>query len=224
MPVAFLYHARGLQGMNRRVQGCGWTCGASSPRVQRVVGSRGDRVSAHAAAPVRLDFAGGWTDVPPYSDARRRRGGGSRDSAPRPRRGAGRASGGYRPRLRRTRSQALEYLATLPALASETASFRCCARAFAGCSGRPLHADAPAPTRRPGSGLGSSGALDVAIVAALAAARGAPALDPRGRRSRLPARGGRRPAFPADGRTSSSRRTAGSSGSTSATPKRRSSR
>jgi D-glycero-alpha-D-manno-heptose-7-phosphate kinase len=23
---------------------------------------------AHAAAPVRLDFAGGWTDVPPYSD------------------------------------------------------------------------------------------------------------------------------------------------------------
>ena len=23
--------------------------------------------SGHAAAPVRLDFAGGWTDVPPYS-------------------------------------------------------------------------------------------------------------------------------------------------------------
>ena len=23
---------------------------------------------AHAAAPVRLDFAGGWTDVPPYSE------------------------------------------------------------------------------------------------------------------------------------------------------------
>ena len=25
------------------------------------------KVPAHAAAPVRLDFAGGWTDVPPYS-------------------------------------------------------------------------------------------------------------------------------------------------------------
>ena len=118
-----------------------------------------------AAAPVRLDLAGGWTDVPPYSareggvvvaaavqlyahaDVRMRERGYVLDS--------------------RDLDQALEYdglgeLAgdgPLPLLRAGLRLFR------PGPCVLSTRSDAP-----PGSGLGSSGAIDVALVAALAAA------------------------------------------------------
>lgn len=120
-----------------------------------------------AAAPVRLDLAGGWTDVPPYSA---REGGvvvaaavklsAHAEVTPRDR--------GY-VLLSKDLGQALE-LATpeelegdgpLPLLRAGLRLLR----------SRPCtlvtRSDAP-----PGSGLGSSGAIDVALVAALATASG----------------------------------------------------
>jgi D-glycero-alpha-D-manno-heptose-7-phosphate kinase len=120
-----------------------------------------------AAAPVRLDLAGGWTDVPPYSA----REGGVVVAA---------AVQLYtyaevRPRERgyllasKELEQALEY-ADLQALAGDgpLPLLRAGLRLL---QARPCalstHSDAPH-----GSGLGSSGAMDVAIVAALAQAAG----------------------------------------------------
>jgi D-glycero-alpha-D-manno-heptose-7-phosphate kinase len=122
----------------------------------------------HATAPVRLDFAGGWTDVPPFSA---REGGVVVNAAIDLLAHAELQLGGSRIRLVAEdlgevvecadsgglvpdgRLELLKAgLRMLPVQAHCTLTTRC---------------DAP-----PGSGLGSSGALDVALVAVLAAARG----------------------------------------------------
>jgi D-glycero-alpha-D-manno-heptose-7-phosphate kinase len=120
-----------------------------------------------AAAPVRLDFAGGWTDVPPYSA---REGGvvvaaavqlhAYAEVTPR--------DAGYL-LIAKDLGDALE-LENVAALAGDgpLPLLRAGLRLL---RARPCslvtRSDAP-----PGSGLGSSGAIDVALVAALAAAEG----------------------------------------------------
>jgi D-glycero-alpha-D-manno-heptose-7-phosphate kinase len=120
-----------------------------------------------AAAPVRLDFAGGWTDVPPFSA----REGGVVVSA---------AIGLFAHAEVRPGGAGLRLVAEdlgerieLPDDAVLTAAGPL-ALLQAGLRVLPVgpcalttRSDAP-----PGSGLGSSGALDVAIVGALSAARG----------------------------------------------------
>jgi D-glycero-alpha-D-manno-heptose-7-phosphate kinase len=120
-----------------------------------------------AAAPVRLDLAGGWTDVPPYSS---REGGVVVAAAVQLY-----AYAEVRPRERgyllasKELDQALEYDG-LAALAGDgplpllRAGLRLLGTGPCSLSTR---SDAP-----PGSGLGSSGAMDVALVAALATAAG----------------------------------------------------
>jgi D-glycero-alpha-D-manno-heptose-7-phosphate kinase len=120
-----------------------------------------------AAAPVRLDFAGGWTDVPPYSA---REGGvvvaaavqlhAYAEVMPR--------DAGYL-LIAKDLGDALE-LENLAALAGDgpLPLLRAGVRLLrAGPCSLVTRSDAP-----PGSGLGSSGAIDVALVAALAAAEG----------------------------------------------------
>jgi D-glycero-alpha-D-manno-heptose-7-phosphate kinase len=120
-----------------------------------------------AAAPVRLDFAGGWTDVPPFSA----REGGVVVSA---------AIGLYahaevRPGGMGMHLVAEDLGATLD-LPDETALARPSQLGLLQAGLRLLPIGACVLTTRseapPGSGLGSSGALDVALVAALSAARG----------------------------------------------------
>jgi D-glycero-alpha-D-manno-heptose-7-phosphate kinase len=120
-----------------------------------------------AAAPVRLDLAGGWTDVPPFSA----REGGVVVSA---------AIGLYahaevRPGGMGLRLVAEDLGASLE-LPDEAALARPSQLALLQAGLRLLPVGACALTTRseapPGSGLGSSGALDVALVAALSAARG----------------------------------------------------
>ena len=128
----------------------------------------------HAAAPVRLDFAGGWTDVPPFSQ---REGGMVVSGAIRLHAYAELKLGGSRLRL----------------VSEDLGQEVECANAFglridgrldllkAGLRMFPVTGPCALTTRSdapPGSGLGSSGALDVALVACLAAAR-REALDPR---------------------------------------------
>lgn len=122
----------------------------------------------HATAPVRLDFAGGWTDVPPFSA---REGGVVVNAAIDLTARVELRLGGPRIRLvAEDLGEELECadsgglvsdgrldllkaaLRMLPVQTSCTLTTRC---------------DAP-----PGSGLGTSGAMDVALVAALALARG----------------------------------------------------
>jgi len=119
-----------------------------------------------AAAPVRLDLAGGWTDVPPFSA----REGGVVVSA---------AIGLYaraevQPGGAGLRLSAEDLGATLE-LPDETALDRKGPLALLQAGLRMLPVGPCALTTRsdapPGSGLGSSGALDVALVAALSAAR-----------------------------------------------------
>ena len=120
-----------------------------------------------AAAPVRLDFAGGWTDVPPFSE----REGGLVVSA---------AIGLYAHAEVRPGGMGLRLVAE-----DLGASLELLDDAALGSGGplallqaglRLLPVGACALTTRsdapPGSGLGSSGALDVALVGALTAARG----------------------------------------------------
>ena len=125
-----------------------------------------DRPLSRAAAPVRLDFAGDWTDVPPYSA---REGGVvvSAAIALYARAEVVRRDAGYRlvsedlgTELDLTGEAELAGAEPLPLLRAGLRMFPigpCMLRTWS---------DAP-----PGSGLGSSGALDVAIVAALAGAR-----------------------------------------------------
>lgn len=129
--------------------------------------------TARAAAPVRLDLAGGWSDVPPFST---REGGVvvSASIALYARAEAARRDTGYLLRAGEL-GAAVELdrpdrAVTDPNLALHAAALRL---------RRPVTplslvttSDVP-----PGSGLGSSGALDVAIVAALAALDGQ-SLDP----------------------------------------------
>jgi D-glycero-alpha-D-manno-heptose-7-phosphate kinase len=120
-----------------------------------------------AAAPVRLDFAGGWTDVPPFSA----REGGVVVSA---------AIGLYAHAEVRPGGEGLhlvaEDLGTSLDLPDEAALARPTRLGLLQAALRLLPLGACALTTRsdapPGSGLGSSGALDVALVAALSAARG----------------------------------------------------
>jgi D-glycero-alpha-D-manno-heptose-7-phosphate kinase len=120
-----------------------------------------------AAAPVRLDFAGGWTDVPPFSA---REGGIVVSAAIRLYAHAEVRPGGVGLRL------VAEDLGASLELPDEAALTRPSQLGLLQAGLRLLPLGACALTTRsdapPGSGLGSSGALDVALVAALSAARG----------------------------------------------------
>ena len=121
----------------------------------------------HASAPLRLDFAGGWTDVPPFSA---REGGVAVNGAIGQRAHVSLALGGKLLRLvseelgetlECANSGGLVPEGKLPLL---TAALRM----FPVLGGFTLTTRCDAP---PGSGLGSSGALGVALVGALLRAR-----------------------------------------------------
>jgi D-glycero-alpha-D-manno-heptose-7-phosphate kinase len=119
-----------------------------------------------AAAPVRLDFAGGWTDVPPFSA---REGGVVVSAAIGLSAHAEVRPGGSGLRLV---AEDLDATLDLPDVAAldptgPLSLLQAGLRMLpVGACALTTRSDAPA-----GSGLGSSGALDVALVAALAAAR-----------------------------------------------------
>jgi D-glycero-alpha-D-manno-heptose-7-phosphate kinase len=126
----------------------------------------GAALTARAAAPVRLDLAGGWTDVPPYSA---QTGGvvvtaavelfAHAEVTPRPR--------GYR-LVAQDLGQELQAVHPAELAGTDMPLLRAGLRMLPpGPCSLVTRADAP-----PGSGLGSSGAMDVALVAALSAARG----------------------------------------------------
>ena len=123
--------------------------------------------AARAAAPVRLDFAGGWTDVPPFSA----REGGTVVAA---------AIGLYARAEVRPGERGLRLFARDIGESAEVPDASRLGRGgplallSAGVRLLPvdsctLQTDSDAPH---GSGLGSSGALDVALVSALSSARG----------------------------------------------------
>jgi len=120
-----------------------------------------------AAAPVRLDFAGGWTDVPPFSA---REGGVVVSAAIRLFAHAEVRPGGDGLRLVAEDLDARIDLPSdaVPSPAGPLALLQAGLHLLpVGPCALTTRSEAP-----PGSGLGSSGALDVAIVAALSAARG----------------------------------------------------
>jgi D-glycero-alpha-D-manno-heptose-7-phosphate kinase len=123
--------------------------------------------AASAAAPVRLDFAGGWTDVPPFSA----REGGTVVAATI----ALYARAEVRPGAAGLRLDSRDLGETVK-VADATRLDRGGPLALLSAGVRLLPVDSctvrTASDAPPGSGLGSSGALDVALVAALAAARG----------------------------------------------------
>lgn len=121
-----------------------------------------------ARAPMRVDLAGGWTDVPPYVS---RAGGAVVNVAI-----TLYAHAFVRPQREGVRLSALEHGSVVTARRAEElrpdgelALLKAAARRYAPPGGFELvtRSDAPA-----GSGLGGSGALGVALVAALTAARG----------------------------------------------------
>lgn len=128
-------------------------------------GSPGETFAA--SAPVRLDFAGGWTDVPPFSE---REGGMVVTAAVRLFAKAEVRLGGRGFRL--VAEDVQDHLEVSDStglvrdgrLDLQKAGLRMLP---VGACTLTTRSDAP-----PGSGLGSSGALDVALVAALSAARG----------------------------------------------------
>ena len=122
----------------------------------------------HARAPVRLDFAGGWTDVPPFSA---REGGLVVNASITLSVHVELTLGGARIKL-----AALDLGEELECadarglvLDGRLSLHKAALRMFPVQSACTLATRSDAP---PGSGLGSSGALDVALVAALALARG----------------------------------------------------
>jgi D-glycero-alpha-D-manno-heptose-7-phosphate kinase len=123
--------------------------------------------TAHASAPLRLDFAGGWTDVPPFSA---REGGVVVSTTIGLYAHAAVMPGGEGITLRsddlgeELRYEALEQLRPDGRLALLQAALRMYPVSPCTVTSR---SEAPA-----GSGLGSSGALDVALVSALSHARG----------------------------------------------------
>jgi D-glycero-alpha-D-manno-heptose-7-phosphate kinase len=122
----------------------------------------------HAAAPLRLDFAGGWTDVPPFSA---REGGVVVNAAIALAARVELKLGGPRIRLvAEDLGQELECAnAAGLVLDGRLDLLKAALRMF------PVQARCTLVTRSdapPGCGLGASGALDVALVAALALARG----------------------------------------------------
>jgi D-glycero-alpha-D-manno-heptose-7-phosphate kinase len=123
---------------------------------------------ARAAAPVRLDFAGAWTDVPPFSTDE----GGAVITASINL--YARAEAVYRERGYLLRASELGAELEIPTPATPVNDPRLILHAAA-LRLRPASAPCELTTSSdvpPGSGLGSSGALDVAIVAALAALDG----------------------------------------------------
>jgi len=125
------------------------------------------RQSFRASAPVRLDFAGGWTDVPPFAD----REGGRVVSAAINLRVQAEFEPGGTGLLLRAEDLGLVERVSGPADLSQGEGFPLHKAALRMLPAGPgtLRTRSEVP---PGSGLGSSGALDVALVAALAAARG----------------------------------------------------
>ena len=124
------------------------------------------RPTVKASAPVRLDFAGGWTDVAPFT---LREGGAVVNAAISLRVHAEFEAGGDSLLIRaaETREAAVirGAMDLMPGNGLEL--HRAAVRMLpVGFGTLRTHSDAP-----PGSGLGSSGALDVALVAVLAAAR-----------------------------------------------------
>ncbi|HEU5170026.1 MAG TPA: hypothetical protein VFU46_05790 [Gemmatimonadales bacterium] len=124
---------------------------------------------ACAAAPVRLDFAGGWTDVPPFSA---REGGAVVNAAIALYVRAEVQPGGAGIRLRsEDLGQRLELSGPAQLAADGCLDLpKAALRMFGVAEPLALVTSADVPK---GAGLGSSGALDVAMVAALSAARGA---------------------------------------------------
>lgn len=122
----------------------------------------------HAAAPVRLDFAGGWTDVPPFSA---REGGVVVNAAIDLPAHAELRLGGPRIRLvAEDLGEELECANSGGLVADGKLDLLKAALRML-----PIQASCTLTTRSaapPGSGLGSSGAMDVALVAALSLARG----------------------------------------------------
>ena len=121
----------------------------------------------HAAAPVRLDLAGGWTDVPPFAA---REGGVVVNAAIGLKAHAELTLGGDLIRLvAEDLGQQLECADSGGLVLDGRLSLHKAALRMFPVTGRytlTTRADAP-----PGSGLGTSGALDVALIAVLAAAR-----------------------------------------------------
>jgi len=134
----------------------------------RAVRRRELPIEFRATAPARLDFAGGWTDVPPFST---REGGvvvnGCIDLSAR----VELKLGGSLIRLvAEDLGQELECADSRGlVLDGRLDLIKAALRMFPVQSGCTLTTRSEAP---PGSGLGSSGALDVALVAALTCARG----------------------------------------------------
>ena len=122
---------------------------------------------AHSAAPVRLDFAGGWTDVPPFSA----REGGTVVAATI----ALYARAEVRPGAAGLRLDSRD-LGETADVSDVSRLDRTGPLALLSAAVRLLPVDSCTVQTQsdapPGSGLGSSGALDVALVTALAAARG----------------------------------------------------
>jgi len=124
--------------------------------------------SFQASAPVRLDLAGGWTDVAPFAD---REGGQVISAAITLRVFAEFEPGGIGLLLRAEDLGQAERVAGPAELSSADGLLplhKAALRMFPAGPGT-LRTRSQVP---PGSGLGSSGALDVALVAVLAAARG----------------------------------------------------
>jgi len=129
--------------------------------------SRGTGPAYTAAAPVRLDLAGGWTDVPPFSA---REGGVVVTSAIRLFARAEVRLGGSGFRLvSEDLHDELEVSDSSGLIRDGRLELLKAGLRMLPVGGCTLSTRSDAP---PGSGLGSSGALDVALVAALSAARG----------------------------------------------------
>ncbi len=121
-----------------------------------------------ATAPVRLDFAGGWTDVPPFSA---REGGIVVNAAIRLLVHVELKLGGDRTKLAALdlNEEVESENAAAFAMDGRLTLHKAALRMFPPQTACTLTTRSDVP---PGSGLGSSGALDVALIAALAQARG----------------------------------------------------
>lgn len=120
-----------------------------------------------ASAPTRLDFAGAWTDVPPFSA---REGGAVVNGAIELRAEAVLEIGGSRIRLEAEDTGTVVECANAGGLAADgrLELHKAALRMFPVQGNLTLRTRSAAP---PGSGLGGSGAIDVALVACLARAR-----------------------------------------------------
>jgi len=125
--------------------------------------------TARASAPVRLDFAGGWTDVEPYASER----GGVVVNAAIERRAFVDVQPAER-YLLRSDDLDLTLMPRIPADFEKSGQLDLLKAAvrMSGVGPCRIRTSSQAP---PGSGLGSSGAMDVALIAALEAATARPA-------------------------------------------------